>query len=193
MLTFSNNPEVAGGNVYLLGVTPGNSAERAGRLRDRARPGSTFRRALRPGRDRGGEPRRGRAATGRTAPALAASQAYPLSQQGVIDTVAEHLGRGLQNAGANAVILTDGPRARRLPRRRPARERADPDRACCHGHAALGQPGRRHAAGACRARVYAAPDPALAAAFEGRYQRLRRSARTSSPCSPTTASPRSAR
>ena len=42
--------------------------------------------------------------------------------------------------------------------------------------------------------VFAAPDPALLGAFTGRYQRrLRRERRTSSPASPTTASPRSAR
>ena len=58
MLTFSNNPVVAAPGVYLLGVTPGASAIGAGRLRPRARA-QQLRRALRPGRDRRGDPRFG--------------------------------------------------------------------------------------------------------------------------------------
>lgn len=166
MLTFSNNPDVAGPGVYLLGVTPGNSA--------RALAGHALSRGL---SDFGvlyvqGETERvirdsviqAVAASGGQ---VVSSQAYPYSQQGVEESAAA-LSAALQSAGADAVFLTerstaglvaDGLRANGLTA----------DRALLLGLQPWGQDADTLARGSLQGAVYAAPDPGPLSAFEGRY------------------------
>jgi ABC-type branched-subunit amino acid transport system substrate-binding protein len=166
MLTFSNNPDVAGPGVYLLGVTPGNSA-RALVDHARARGLSNFgvlyvqgetERVIRDSVIQ---------AVAASGGQVVSSQAYPYSQQGVQETVAA-MSAALQNAGADAVFLTerstaglvaDGLRANGLTA----------DRALFLGLQPWGQDADTLARGSLQGAVYAAPDPGPLSAFEGRY------------------------
>jgi ABC-type branched-subunit amino acid transport system substrate-binding protein len=167
MLTFSNNPSVAGPGVFLLGVTPGASASalvahaRSRGLSDfgvlyvQGEADAVIRESVIDAVTRGG---------GR----VVSTQAYPYSQQGVNDAVAV-MSVSLQNAGANAVFLTerstagivaDGLRANGLTA----------DRALLLGLQPWGQDADTLGRASLQGAVYAAPDPRLLAAFEGRYR-----------------------
>jgi len=166
VLTFSNNPEVAAPGVYLLGVTPGNSASALvshARSRGLANFGILYvegeadavvRDSVIAAVNRGG---------GR----IVSTLAYPYSQQGVQNAVAV-MSVTLQNAGAEAVFLTnrdtaglvaDGLRANGL----------GADRALLMGLQPWGQDAGTLARSSLQGAVYAAPDPGLLSAFEGRY------------------------
>jgi ABC-type branched-subunit amino acid transport system substrate-binding protein len=167
MLTFSNNPGVAGPSVFLLGVTPGASAtalvnlarsrglQNFGVLYVQGEADEVIRDSVVAAINQGG---------GR----VVSTQAYPYSQQGVQDTVAV-MSVSLQNAGANAVFLTerttaglvaDGLRANGL----------GADRALLMGLQPWGADSETLGRPSLQGAVYAAPDPALVAAFEGRYR-----------------------
>lgn len=167
LLTFSNNPVVAAPGVFLLGVTPGASASALANFA-RARGLSNFGVLYVQGETdeviRDSVIAAVSAAGGR----VVSTQAYPYSQQGVTDTVAV-MSVALQNAGADAVFLTerstagivaDGLRANGL----------GADRALLMGLQPWGQDAETLGRGSLQGAVYAAPDPALLAAFQGRYQ-----------------------
>lgn len=106
ILSFSNNPEVAGGGVYLLGNTFGNSADQL--------VGYGLGRGL---RDFGivytygieGETARNAVATAiqRRGGNLVASEGYDVSRQGIASR-ASPIAAALNARGASAVVLTDG-------------------------------------------------------------------------------------
>lgn len=104
VLAFSNNTDIAGGNLFLLGSTFQNAAERlvgyaASRGRDRitvaysdSPAGDVGRRAI-------------EQAIARSSVALAGAVGYQLSQQGIIDAMPQ-IAQTARANGANAVFLT---------------------------------------------------------------------------------------
>lgn len=168
ILSLSNNPEVAGQNVFILGNTFQNTASRlvgygmSRGLRNFAvvypygLEGETARNAV-------------AAAVQARGATLAGSEGYNLSQAG-IQQAAGPAAASLTGAGANAVILTDGPTG---------------------GLGLMSEALRNNGLGASQVQfmglqrwdtsaevvglpslqggVFAAPDPGLIAAFEGRY------------------------
>lgn len=109
VLSFSNNPAIAGGNLYILGNTFANTANRV--VSYTATNGFSNIAVVHP-QGLEGEAARAAAvaaiqATGAT---LAGTESYGLSVQGIIDATPE-MARNLRSSGANAVVLTDGPTA----------------------------------------------------------------------------------
>ena len=169
VLSFSNNASVAGENVYILGTTFENTADRLvafGLSRGQRNFGVVYPAGLEgeTARDAVGVAVSGRGAT------LVATEPYNLSVEG-IQAAASPIAATLTSAGANAVILTDGPTG---------------------GLAFISEALRGNGLGAAQAQflgmqrwdvsaetlavpslqggVFAAPDPALVNAFAGRYQ-----------------------
>jgi ABC-type branched-subunit amino acid transport system substrate-binding protein len=169
ILSLSNNAEVAGNGVYLLGLTFENSADqlvayglsqgqsRMAVVYPRGLEGETARRAV-----EGAAQARGAS--------LVASQSYDLSLQG-IQTAAPGIAGVLNGAGANGVVLTDGPTgglgfiADEL--RNNGVQAANVQflgmQRWDNSAEALALPGLQGG-------VFTAPDPALVAAFRGRYR-----------------------
>ena len=106
VLSFSNNPAIAGGNVYVLGTTFQNTADRLVRYAARQGRGDIF---IVSGEDTAEEI--GRAAIARAVGAggarLAGQASFPLSQQGVA-AAAPRIAQQVQASGADAVFLTSG-------------------------------------------------------------------------------------
>lgn len=166
MLSFSNNPGVAAPGVFLLGVTPGNSASALARFA-MSRGLSDF--GVLYVQGEADEVIRNSVVTAvnRAGGRVVSTQAYPYSQQGVTDAAAV-LSVTLQNAGADAVFLTerstaglvaDGLRANGLTA----------DRALLMGLQPWGADADTLNRGSLQGAVYAAPDPAQLSAFTGRY------------------------
>lgn len=169
ILSFSNNATVAGGGVYLLGMTFENAAERlvafaqSNGLRNIAvvypegLEGDTARRAVASAAQRGGLN-------------LVAAAPYNLSFEG-IQAAAGPIVADLQAAGAEAVILADGPTGGLAFISEALRERGlSPTGTQFLGMQrwdvsaeALSQP-------SLQGGVFTAPDPGTVAAFEGRYR-----------------------
>jgi len=167
VLSLSNNPSVAGGNVYIIGTTFDSTADRlvsygmSQGLRSFAvvypngLEGETARDAV-------GN------AVGRRGATLVATQPYNLSVEG-IQGAAGSIAAALNSAGANAVVLTDGPTGGLAFISEALRgngvttaqflgmQRWDVSAE------ALGVP-------SLQGGVFAAPDPGLVSAFVGRYQ-----------------------
>lgn len=167
VLSLSNNPSVAGGNVYIIGTTFDSTADRlvsygmSQGLRSFAvvypngLEGETARDAV-------GN------AVGRRGATLVATQPYNLSVEG-IQGAAGSIAAALNSAGANAVVLTDGPTGGLAFISEALRgngvgtaqflgmQRWDVSAE------ALGVP-------SLQGGVFAAPDPGLVGAFVGRYQ-----------------------
>lgn len=110
VLAFSNNPTIAGGNVFVLGSTFANTADR---LVSFARSQGKGRIVVVHGSDVAGQLGRNAIQTAitRNGAQLAASIDYPLSQQGVVDAIPRIKAA---TAGADAVFLT-APSAGALP------------------------------------------------------------------------------
>ncbi len=106
VLAFSNNPAIAGGNVYILGPTFRNSANR---LVQYAMANGKTRIQIAHGTD--GSETAGRDAIQRAISAngavLAGTTAFELSQQGVIDAVPQIVSEVRAN-GADTIFLTSG-------------------------------------------------------------------------------------
>ena len=104
VLTFSNNPTIAGGNVFLLGSTFENTANRL--VNFAARSGIT-RFAVVHADDLQGNVGRDAitAAVSRNRAQLAGVASYPLSQQGILDA-APQIAATVKAGGADAVFLT---------------------------------------------------------------------------------------
>ncbi len=106
VLAFSNNPTIAGGNVFVLGATFDNTANRL--VQYAARQGNT-RFAVVHGDDLGGQV--GRDAITRAVRSnggqVAAVESYPLSQQGILGSTGRIAG-AIKAGGADAVFLTGG-------------------------------------------------------------------------------------
>ncbi len=106
VLTFSNNPAVAGGNVFLLGNTFQTSADRLARYAVNQGRGAIYivhaqDRAEELGRD---AIQRALAANGGD---LAGVSSFPLSQEGVIAEI-PNIASDYRASGANAIFVTSG-------------------------------------------------------------------------------------
>lgn len=109
VLAFSNNPKIAGGNVFVLGATFDNTARR---LVNYAARNGTTRFAIVHGNDEGGQVGRDAIATAvRSSGAqLAGVESYTLSQQGILDAT-PRIAATINSTGADAVFLTAGANA----------------------------------------------------------------------------------
>ena len=109
VLAFSNNPVIAGGNVFLLGSTFQNTANR---LVNYAARNGTSRIAIVHGEDIQGAAGRDaivQAVRGSNAEVVNVSS-YPLSQQGIF-TSTRDIVSSIRGSGANGIFLTAGPTA----------------------------------------------------------------------------------
>lgn len=106
VLAFSNNPTIAGGNVFVLGATFENTANRL--VQYAARQGTT-RFAIVHGDDVAGQVGRDAIATAvrRNGASVAGIEGYPLSQQGIVNA-SGRIASGINAGGADAVFLTAG-------------------------------------------------------------------------------------
>jgi len=169
VLSFSNNPAVAGGNVFILGTSFENTAARLvafGQSRGMQSFGVVYPAGLE------GETARDAVATvvsGRGA-TLVASQPYNLSVEG-IQAAAGPAAAALLAGGAQAVILTDGPTGGLGFISEALRNNGvSPTQAQFMGMQQWDVSAEALALPALQGGVFAAPDPSLVAAFEGRYR-----------------------
>lgn len=109
VLAFSNNVQIAGGNVFVLGATFENTAARLASFA--ARSGLT-RVMILHGDDIPGQAGRDAISAGvRSAGGIVVgTQSYPLSQQAIIES-APSMASAVRNSGAQAVFLTAGANA----------------------------------------------------------------------------------
>lgn len=169
VLSFSNNTEVAGDNVYILGNTFANTADRLVAYAQSL--GLSRFAVVYPNGLEGDTARAAIAeAVSRRGATLVASQGYNVSVQSINDT-APIAAAALQGSGADAVILTDGPTGGLGLMAKGLR-----DNGLAAGSTkflgmqrwdvsaeALGEP-------ALQGGAFAAPDPSLTSAFAGRYR-----------------------
>ncbi len=169
VLSLSNNPAVAGGNVFILGTSFENTAARLvafGQSRGMRSFGVVYPAGLE------GETARDAVATvvnGRGA-TLVASQPYNLSVEG-IQAAAGPAAAALLSGGAQAVILTDGPTGGLGFISEALRNNGlSPTQAQFMGMQQWDASAEALALPSLQGGVFAAPDPSLVAAFEGRYR-----------------------
>lgn len=168
VLSFSNNPSVAGGNVYILGTTFQNTADRLiaygqasglgpfGVVYPAGLEGETARDAVR------------EAATARGA-SVATAQSYSLSVEG-IQSAAVPAAQALLAAGANGVILTDGPTGGLSFIADGLRNNGlTPDRGQFLGMQRWDISAEALQSPSLQGGVFAAPDPGMIGSFNGRY------------------------
>ncbi|MEO1312982.1 MAG: penicillin-binding protein activator, partial [Pseudomonadota bacterium] len=168
VLSLSNNPDVAGGNVYLLGNTFDNTARRV--VGYAAGQGKIALSVVHPEGAEGELATRAvRTAATATGTQVVQTGAYPLSVQGITEAVPA-IAQGIRGAGADTVILTDGPTGgltfvaetlRGLGVRAGAVQFAGLQRWDASAQA-MAQPGLEGG-------WFAGPDRALAAQFSNRY------------------------
>lgn len=169
VISFSNNPSVAGSNVYILGTTFENTADRLiaygqsqglgpfGVVYPSGLEGETARDAVQA------------AATARGA-SVVASEAYSLSVSG-IQSAAAPTAQALLSAGANGIILTDGPTGGLSFIADALRGNGvTPDRGQFLGMQRWDISAEALQVPSLQGGVFAAPDPALVNAFVGRYR-----------------------
>jgi outer membrane PBP1 activator LpoA protein len=166
VLSFSNNPSVAGGNVYILGTTFENTADRLvayGQSRGLNSFGVVYPAGLE------GETARDAVAqaVGRRGAALVASESYNLSVEG-IQAAAGPAAAALAGAGANAVVLTDGPTGG-LAFVAEALRGNGVTQAQFLGMQRWDVSAEAMAVPSLQGGAFAAPDPGLIGAFNGRY------------------------
>jgi hypothetical protein len=167
VLSFSNNPSVAGGNVYILGTTFENTADRLvsyGQSRGLNAFGVVYPAGLE------GESARDavRQVVDARGAALVASQSYNLSVEG-IQSAGPAAAAALTSAGANAVILTDGPTGG-LGFIAEALRGNGVTGAQFLGMQRWDTSAEAMTIPSLQGGVFAAPDPATLGAFRGRYQ-----------------------
>lgn len=168
VLSLSNNPSVAGSNVYILGTTFQNTADRLiaygqaqglgpfGVVYPAGLEGESARDAVRD------------AAAGRGA-SVVASESYNLSVQG-IQSAAGPAAQALLGAGANGIILTDGPTGGLSFIADGLRGNGiGPDRGQFLGMQRWDVSAEALQAPSLQGGVFAAPDPGIVGAFFGRY------------------------
>lgn len=171
VLSLSNNPAVAGGNVFLLGNTFDNTARRV--VGFTAARGNTSIAVVHPqGLEGDLAVRAVQAAAAPVGAQVVFTGGYPLSVQGITAEL-PGIARGLRGAGANAVVLTDAPTGglvfvaetlRGTGVRSDAVQFAGLQRWDVSAQA-MAQPGL---AGGW----FAGPDPVLAQQFTNRYQAI---------------------
>lgn len=112
IMSFSNNPTIAGGNVFVLGQTFQNTANR---MVSYAKSQGKDRIVVAHAQDIAGQlgANAVKAAIAANGATLAGSVDYPLSQQGVVSAISK-IKAAVDNGGANAVFMTS-PSASALP------------------------------------------------------------------------------
>lgn len=168
VLAFSNNPSIAGGNVFILGPTFRNTADR---LVGFARSRGTSRFGVVHGDDlQGAVGRDAATAAVRTAGAqLAAVESYPLSQEG-ISAASGRIAAALRASGAEAVLMTAGVNAD-LPILATAlsEQGIDPATTRYIGLTRWDAAPQALSLPALQEGLFALPDRSTTAAFEARY------------------------
>lgn len=169
VLSFSNNPGVAGGNVFVLGTTFNTTANRLVRYAVSQGRGNI---QIAHGLDASEES--GRDAILRAIQANGASVAgvigFDLTQQGVINAVPD-IARQTETSGANAIFLTSGTSgaipflAQLLPE-----NSVDPAEVQYIGLQRLDVPASALSLSGLQGAWFALPDPAFTAQFASRYQ-----------------------
>ena len=167
VLSLSNNPSVAGGNVYVLGTTFENTADRLvayGQSRGLNAFGVVYPEGLEgeSARDAVG------AAASRRGASVVAAESYNLSVEG-IQAAGPAVAAALNGAGANAVVLTDGPTGG-LAFIAEAMRGNGVGQAQFLGMQRWDTSAETLAVPSLQGGVFAAPDPAFLGAFRGRYQ-----------------------
>jgi ABC-type branched-subunit amino acid transport system substrate-binding protein len=169
VLSFSNNPSVAGGNVFVLGTTFDNTANRLVRHAVAQGKGNIqIAHAL------DASEQIGRDAIVRAIQSSGASVAgmtgFELTQQGVINAVSD-IARQTETSGATAIFLTSGTSgaipflAQLLPE-----NGVDPAKVQYIGLQRLDVPSSALSLSGLQGAWFALPDPALTSQFAGRYQ-----------------------
>ncbi|MXQ08630.1 ABC transporter substrate-binding protein [Alphaproteobacteria bacterium GH1-50] len=169
VLAFSNNPSVAGGNVFILGNTFQTSADRLVRYAQSQGKGDIYIvHAADPAEESGRDAiQRSIAANGAR---LAGTSSFALSQQGVIDAIPQ-IANGYRSSGASAVFVTSGTSgalpflAELLPE-----NGVDADNAQFIGLQRLDIPTSALSLGGLQGAWFATPSPGLTARFNARYQ-----------------------
>lgn len=169
VLSFSNNAAVAGGNVFVLGPTFENTANRLLRyaaLNDRGRVMVIH--------EETAEGRVGleaiRAAAAQSGIALAATEGFAFSQQGVVDAL-PRLAETARNSGAQSIFFTANT-AGALPllTQLLPENRVGPDQFQFIGLTRWDIPAATLQLRGVQGGWFAMPDPALMAQFEARYE-----------------------
>ncbi len=107
VLSFSNNTTIAGNNVWLLGPTFDNTAQRVTSFA--AGRGLTAMGIVHPEGIEGEQARDAiRTAASASGTRIVAEGAYPLSVQGISNTAGD-IAKQMRASGANVVVFTDGP------------------------------------------------------------------------------------
>ena len=106
VMAFSNNPAIAGGNVFILGNTFQNAANRLVRFAARNGKGNIYVVHADDPAERLGADSIERAIASNGGQ-LAGTSSFPLSQQGVINKVPE-IARNFRSSGANSLFVTSG-------------------------------------------------------------------------------------
>lgn len=106
VLSFSNNPDIAGGNVFILGTTFDSVASRLSGYAARQGRGNVFVVSADDVAEASGRAAILRAIS-TTGARLAGEATFPLSQQGVTSS-APAIAQQIQSTGANSVFLTSG-------------------------------------------------------------------------------------
>jgi ABC-type branched-subunit amino acid transport system substrate-binding protein len=169
VLSFSNNPAVAGGNVFILGNTFQNTADRLVRHAVQQGRGNIYIVHAQDSAEQQGADAIQRAIQANGAQ-LAGVTSFPLSQQGVIDTIPA-IARGYRASGANALFVTSGTAgalpflAELLPE-----NGIDADNSQFIGLQRLDVPSSALSLKGLQGAWFAAPSPALAQQFNNRYQ-----------------------
>ena len=169
VLAFSNNPAVAGGNVFILGNTFQSSADRLVSYAVRQGKGSIYiihaqDSAEELGRD---AIQRAIAANGAT---FAGVSSFPLSQQGVINEIPD-IARNVRSSGADTIFVTSGTSgalpflAELLPE-----NGIDQETAQFIGLQRLDIPNSALSLKGLQGAWFALPSPALTNGFSSRYQ-----------------------
>ncbi|PQO24643.1 penicillin-binding protein activator [Rhodobacteraceae bacterium WD3A24] len=169
VLSFSNNPEVAGGNVFVLGPTFANTARRLlahagtqeiGRVavvQERTNAGDVGRRAVED-------------AARATGVRVATVESFEFSQQGVVDALSDMV-EGIRESGARAVVFTsDSAGALPLVTQLLSENRVDPEDYQYIGLTRWDVPASTLEERQLQGGWFAMPDPDLAARFRARYE-----------------------
>jgi hypothetical protein len=169
VLSFSNNTAVAGGNVFVLGNTFDNSADRLVRYAIARGKGDILIAHAQDASEETGRDAIQRAIQSNGA-SLAGISAFELSQQGVINAV-PRISAQVRSSGANAIFLTSGTSgaipflAELLPE-----NGVNPAVVQYIGLQRLDIPESARTLSGLQGAWFALPDPGLAAQFGARYQ-----------------------
>ena len=169
VLSFSNNPDVAGGNVFILGSTFQNTAERL--IGYAARQGQ---RRVMIVHDRTPAGEVGRAAAARAIAArgatLVGTESYEFSQDGVVQAVPGIVSQA-RAGGADAVVFTaDSAGALPLLTQLLRDNGLSPDTSRFIGLTRWDIPAATLSLPGVQGGIFALPDPGLYSQFEARYQ-----------------------